>query len=185
MNAALEPVRVIPGLFQELGHLRMMAEGIEGPTDPNVHAELTLVISLSVQSLADPRFAAGNVDVEHHVVCPDNLQASFRHEFSELRRFLRISLQERLHIGHLIENKPIVGMSPQQVEHRQNMRQPDFQILLARFEDRAFPVGMGNNPERGRGRSLGCGTRCLAQRDSRFRLPCRLARLTRLNHTPD
>ena len=53
-------------------------------------------------------------------------------------------LKERLDVARLIEREPIVGIGLQHPERPQDVRQADAEILLARLENRAFPVGMGD-----------------------------------------
>ena len=125
----------------------MMAEGIESPAHLDVHSQRVAVIALTVKNLPHPRLSAGHVDVQHDVIPANNLEPALRHILAERRGLLRIPLQERPNVGHLVENKSVLRMGAQKGERGENVRKADFKILFASLEHGAFPVRVGNDPK--------------------------------------
>ena len=127
--------------------MSVVTKCVQCPTCSYIYVEGAAVITFSVEYLSHPGLAARNVDVEHYVISPDDLQPALGNQFAKLLGLVRIPLEERLYVGDLIENKAIFWKSAQQVERLQDVGQIFFEIFFARFKDRAFPMGVGNEPK--------------------------------------
>ena len=132
----------------------MMAKVVDEPRGRNVNAQLAAVITLAVLHLTHERLAAGQVDVGHHVQRAHELQAAFGQEAAEIGFLLRVAVEKRFHIRHLVEREPVRRLLAKQSHGFQDVRQARLQVTFPRLEDGALPVGVRNDPERGLGRRL-------------------------------
>ena len=88
-----------------------------------------------------------------------------------------ISLEKRLHVGHLVEHEPKVGLFLEQLHRLEDVGQAHLQVFLAGLEDRPLPVGVGDDPERVLRRGRGTIGRSSASRakkqcgDAREQIP--------------
>src|SRR3954468_4339815 len=98
----------------------MMAEGIQKPSDLYLHAESVATIPFCIKHLANKGFAARHVVVGHDIEAANDLQTPFGHKFSKIIGFFGVALEERLEIGDLVQDEPIIGMFLEQSQCRQN-----------------------------------------------------------------
>ena len=80
------------------------------PAGGDVDPELVAIVPLAVLHLADEGLAARHVVVGHDVERTRELQPSFRQEAAEIGLLGRIALQERPHVGHLVEREAEAGL---------------------------------------------------------------------------
>src|ERR1017187_10233110 len=125
-----------------------MSKGVERPTYGDVYSQSVTVVALAIKDLPHPRLSSRHVVVQHDVISTNYLEPSLFHILAECGGLLRISLQKRPNVGHLIENKSKLRMVTQEGKHSEDVRKADIKILFASFEHGAFPMRVGNNPER-------------------------------------
>jgi hypothetical protein len=94
-------------------YLRVVPEGVDLPSSRHLHAQLLAKIAFAVEQLTHERFAAWHVHFGHHVHATHDSQPTFLDKLAEGGFFLRVPLQERLHVADLVKNETVVGMGLQ------------------------------------------------------------------------
>ena len=147
-HSAHEPEGLVTTLGEQLRQLGVMAERVDQPAGRDVDPELVAIVPLAVLHLADEGLAARHVVVGHDVERTDELQPSLGQEAAEIRLLGGIPLQERPHVGDLVEREPEARLLSQEPHRLEDVGQSDVKIFLAGLEDGPLPVRVRDRPRR-------------------------------------